>query len=177
LNRQERRGDLIHAAALLVFGSILTCLYWVVYFVQGSAIPGVRSSGLPAQSFEYAHAIFERSFPVPDGFMALTAGLSAFYLLGRHPRAVAFGLINGGASIFLGFIDVSFNLQNGLYTRVALTGDAAMQAELAINFLSIGLPIISIRRFYFHSLRVKAVERAVMKKFGVRYIDIVELAG
>ena len=42
-----------------------------------------------------------------------------------------------GALVFLGLLDTTFNVDNGLYRRLADSG--AMRAELVINVWSLGL--------------------------------------
>ena len=70
-------------------------------------------------------------------FMAFTAGASASGLLTDRGWGVAWALVAAGALVFLGLMDTTFNLQNGLYRHLRTSWP--MRAELVINVWSIGL--------------------------------------
>jgi hypothetical protein len=59
---------------------------------------------------------FERSFPVPD-LLWITPCLiiSALGLIMNQAFGVFFTIISGSSLIFLGLLDISFNIQNGGY--------------------------------------------------------------
>jgi hypothetical protein len=57
---------------------------------------------------------FERSFPVPDlGWVTPTLLVAAIGLLIDEIFGLFFTIISGSALIFLGLLDISFNIQNG----------------------------------------------------------------
>lgn len=114
-------------AVLLIVTAVLTVGYWVVFFVRGS-VNVVE---------EEWYIRFERAFPVADAFMSTSAALAAIGLLTKASYGVAFALVAAGGLIFLGLMDVTFNINNGLYRYLATS--QPMRAELVINIWTLGL--------------------------------------
>ena len=106
---------------VLIIGAGVTALYWWSYFTGGDV----------KVSDELWYEAFESSFPIADGWMALCMAAAGTGLLGDRAWARPMGLLAGSALIFLTAMDVTFNIENGLYQLVA-TNDA-MKAETAIN--------------------------------------------
>ncbi len=80
---------------------------------------------------------FERAFPVPDLAVAAAAVAGGIGVLLDRPWGAAFALVSAGGLLFLGLIDTSFNVENGLYRK--LPGSAEMWVELGINVWTLGL--------------------------------------
>jgi hypothetical protein len=118
--------------SLLIFTALVTGLYWLDYFTGGN----VKTS----QARWYTS--FEAAFPVADGWLALTSLVAGIALLKRLPWSGAVCLLAGSALLYLAAMDITFNLENGLYDRVASSGQ--MQFELLINVWSLGLGIWSV---------------------------------
>ncbi len=114
-------------AVLLLVTAVATVAYWVDFFARGS-VNVVE---------EDWYVKFERSFPVADGFMAVCAAVAAVGLLADRGWGVAVALVTAGALVFLGLMDVTFNLENRLYRF--LDTSWPMRAELVINVWSLGL--------------------------------------
>jgi len=114
-------------AVLLLVTAVATVAYWVDFFVRG---------GVNVVEEEW-YIRFERSFPPADLFMAVCSGVAAVGLLGGEHWGETFGLVAAGALIFLGLMDVTFNLENRLYRF--LRSSWPMRAELVINAWSLGL--------------------------------------
>ena len=110
--------------ALLWIAAIGIVLYWVNYF----------SGGEVQASAENCYRAFERNFPLPDGFVALCCVLCALHLRRGDERCLLWGLLTAGGFFFLGFIDIAYNLWNGMYAIFS----AAMAAEIVINLFSLG---------------------------------------
>lgn len=108
-------------AVVLITGAAVTALYWWSYFSGGA----VKVS--EARWYE----AFESSFPIADGWMALCMAAAGAGLLTNRPWASPAGLLAGSALIFLTAMDVTFNVENGLYPLAA--ANDAMKAEVAIN--------------------------------------------
>lgn len=113
-------------AVLLLVTSVVTVAYWVDFFVHGSV--NVVD--------EEWYIRFERAFPVADGFMAASAAVAAIGLLADSHFGVAFALVAGSALVFLGLMDVTFNVDNNLYRF--LRSSWAMRGELVINLWCLG---------------------------------------
>ena len=80
-------------------------LFWVAFF---TAI--VAPENPPDCYF-----IFERSFPLPDLILAGGFIYSGVLLIKNRPDGKLFSLSCAGAILFLGILDFSFNIQNGMY--------------------------------------------------------------
>lgn len=114
-------------AVLLLVTAVGTTAYWVDFFWHGSA----------HVVEEEWYIRFERSFPVADGFMSAAAAAAGVGLLLGDEWGVALGLVAAGALLFLGLMDVTFNVDNGLYRRLA--DSWPMRTELVINVWILGL--------------------------------------
>lgn len=117
-------------AVLLLITAIVTVAYWVDFFVRGS-VNVVEADWYIA---------FERAFPVADAFMAVCCTVAAIGLLTDASYGVAFALVASGALLFLGLMDVTFNVGNSLYGY--LRNSWPMRGELVINVWSIGFGLV-----------------------------------
>lgn len=115
----ERPRHTVTTIVLLWAAVAGIALYWLSYFTEGQ----VHAAA------DLCYHVFERNFPLPDGFVLLCSAFAAEALRRRRASAVLWGLLAAGGYFFLGFIDIAFNLWNGMY-RVH---NAAMTAEIAIN--------------------------------------------
>ncbi|NJD32447.1 MAG: hypothetical protein FIB04_11230 [Gammaproteobacteria bacterium] len=118
-----------YAVAYLSVAAVGTAAYWVVFFTSG-AVQVTEDPGYLA---------FERAFPLADGWMAACALLGAIGLARGRPWGWFFGLLAGSSLVFLGCMDVLYNLNEGTYA----VASAAMWAEVAINaFCLLGAPLL-----------------------------------
>ena len=79
---------------------------------------------------------FENAFPLADAWMTLASLLGAVALRRGRPSAVFWMLVGGGASVYLGLMDVLFDLQHGIY--LAPTGDwVGVGVEVAVNLATL----------------------------------------
>ncbi len=99
-------------------------LYWLGFFTIGLA-----PDNAPTGYLEYEHA-----FPLPDLILAGLMFLSGWQLQRQQIAAVALALSCAGALIFLGVLDFSFNLQNGMYQL----STAELISNASINIWCIG---------------------------------------
>ncbi|MEZ5959683.1 MAG: hypothetical protein R3C30_04550 [Hyphomonadaceae bacterium] len=106
---------------VLLVGAAVTALYWWSYFNAGDVMV----------SHERWYTAFEDAFPFADGWMALCMMGAGVGLVQNRDWGPPLGLLAGSALIFLTAMDVTFNVQNNLYS-LAATNDA-MKAEIAIN--------------------------------------------
>ena len=120
-----------HLRALVValaIAGIAIVAYWVVWFF-------VDRSWLASLDSE-AYVTFENAFPAADGWLAAACAASVWAIRGRRPSAVFWLTAGGSAAIYLGLMDVLFDLEN----RVYLVGETgAVITEVAVNALSLGL--------------------------------------
>src|SRR5215470_9684152 len=94
---------------LLIVGALVTALYWWSYFTGGDVMT----------SHERWYTAFESSFPVADGWMALCMAAAGVGFLTNRSWAPKAALLAGSALIYLTAMDVTFNVENGLYALAA----------------------------------------------------------
>lgn len=117
------------AAAYLALVAVATLLYWLDYFTSGAV--HVRDDPV-------YHA-FEGAFPVADAWMAACSLLGAIGLWRGRAWGLLCGLLAASSQVFLGLLDVSFNLNEGNYAIAS----AAMAVEILINaWLLVGAPLL-----------------------------------
>jgi hypothetical protein len=107
--------------ALLVLAAVVTAYYWWDYFTGGDVMV----------LKDRWYTAFESSFPVADGWLslcALIAGIGFFF--GRR-TAPLFGLMAASAFFYLAAMDITFDVENGLYAMAAASD--AMKFEIFIN--------------------------------------------
>jgi hypothetical protein len=125
-------------AGVMVFAAVLILAYWVIWFlVDRDLLASLHAD------FYYR---FENAFPVADAWLGLLLILATVGLLLRRP----WGLLAGGAGIYLGCLDVLFDLENGVY-HIAPGGDASgALIEMTINILTFALGIIVTTYIWRH---------------------------
>jgi hypothetical protein len=77
---------------------------------------------------------FESAFPVPDVYLSIVLTIGGIGLLRKRSYGYFFSLMGGASLIFLGLLDISFNIQHGIY----LTGVADGIMNILINLLCFG---------------------------------------
>lgn len=117
---------------LLWLSAALILAYWLSYFGAGS----VRASQAAC------YHLFERNFPLPDGFVALCAVLAALQLRRRRAAGLLWALLCAGGFCFLGLIDISYNLWNDMYRLRT----AQMAGEALINLACLGMALCLSQR-------------------------------
>jgi hypothetical protein len=104
--------------------------YWIIWFFVNR--DWLASMDTPA------YYVFENAFPAADGWLTLACGAGAFTMWKRRPSALFWLLVGGSASVYLGLMDVLFDLENGVYK--APRGDwGAVATEVAINLYALGV--------------------------------------
>jgi hypothetical protein len=117
--------------ALLCFAFIATLAYWIVFFTSGDV--QVRDDAV--------YVAFERSFPPADAWMAVCALLGAIGLWRGKSWGFLFSLLAASSAIFLGLMDVTFNLNEGIY---AISGSETL-IEILINLATLLMgPVVII---------------------------------
>lgn len=125
------RSDRI-LGSLLLLGAAVTIAYWVNYFVAGDVrvVPDLWYSA------------FEEAFPVADAWMSLCLiGAGIGFWRGKR-SAPLFGLMAGSALLYLAALDITFNIERGLYGL--LPASRAMVTEAVINVASLALGITTV---------------------------------
>ena len=128
--------------ALLGLTTLGTAAYWLTFFGAGKALHISETS---------AYLAFERSFPAADAWMAGTAAAAAVGLARRRAWAPLYGIAAGSALVFLGLMDVLFDLENGLYAAPS----GATAAEVAINLFCLTMGPFFMTYFWRHRDRLR----------------------
>ena len=110
-------------AVLLIVGAVVTAFYWYSYFTGGDVMV----------LHERWYTAFESSFPVADGWMALCMLLAGIGLWSG--RGARMGLLAGSALLYLAAMDVTFDVENGMYALAA--ANDAMKFEVFINITTV----------------------------------------
>ena len=99
-----KKRSLIQAWLMILTGAGIL-LFWIAFF----------SVNLVPENAPACYLAFEHSFPPPDGLLALGLIAAGLLVLRGRPAGGRLSLVNAGGLLFLGVIDISFNLQNGIY--------------------------------------------------------------
>jgi nicotinamide riboside transporter PnuC len=118
---------------LLVFGVVATLAYWVIWF-------GVNRDWLASAHTDSYYA-FENAFPIADAWMTLVGGAATVALVRRRASALLWSIAAGSVSIYLGCLDVLFDLENGIY-RSADTGGVIVEIVINVLTLSMGAVVL-----------------------------------
>jgi hypothetical protein len=119
-------------AGTLFAAALVTLAYWLNYFLAGD----VRV--LP----DYWYAAFEDSFPVADGWMSLCMLGAGVGLWRGSLDGARFGLLAASALLYLAAMDITFNIEHGLYALLPNSGP--MLTEAAINAASLALGLATL---------------------------------
>ena len=119
-------------ASLEIVTGIGLILFWIAFFTVGLA-----PDKAPPCYFTYEH-----SFPLPDGVLAILLLIAGILLMRSRPAGRPLSLVAAGALVFLGLLDFSFNLQNGIY--LTSTVDLVLNAFINLWCVGLGLAIAII---------------------------------
>jgi hypothetical protein len=107
-------------------------LFWIGFF----------TIGLAPKNPPPGYLAYEHSFPLPDGLLAILLLAAGTLLLLNNPLGSHLSLIAAGALVFLGVLDFSFNIQNGIY-KISKS-DLILNAFLNIWCVGFGVAIAVI---------------------------------
>ena len=120
---------MIAIAVLELLTGVGLILFWIGFFTIGLA-----PKNPPQGYMEYEH-----SFPLPDGLLAILMLVAGTLLLLNNPWGSHLSLVAAGALVFLGVLDFSFNIQNGVY-KISKS-DLILNAFLNIWCVGFGIAI------------------------------------
>jgi hypothetical protein len=109
-------------------------VFWVLFFTVGLA---------PANP-PTCYFAFERAFPLPDAVLALGLLAAGALVMTGRPEGRTLGLVCAGGLVFLGLLDASFNIQNGIYTSSLSEG--TMAAAINLWCIALGIAIAVVMR-------------------------------
>jgi hypothetical protein len=121
-------GRPILIIGMLVLGFLGLVAYWGVFYTSGA---------VQART-DIVYLTFEKSFLLADAWLAACCAAGAVGLWRRREWGVLFGLLAASSSIFLGLMDVCFNLIEGMYRR----GGLEMWIETGINAINLTFGVV-----------------------------------
>ena len=124
----EKKG-LKTIAVLELLTGIGIILFWIGFFTIGLA-----PENPPQCYFAYEH-----SFPLPDIILSIAILASGILLLKNKESGITLSLVCSGGLMFLGLLDFSFNILNGVYMISTL--DSILNAFINIWCVAFGLAL------------------------------------
>ncbi len=128
MNRRIPLGDRIHASTMFLAAGLIVA-YWVEWFTNGRN----RVTDDPA------YVTHQETFPLADAYMAVLYLAAARALWKQRESAVALGVAAGAAHVFLGLMDLLYDLQRGTMSETtpeARTEQAIVGASLVFGPLT-----------------------------------------
>ena len=116
-------------AVLELLTGVGLILFWIGFFTIGLA-----PENPPQCYFAYEH-----SFPLPDIILSIAVFASGMLLLKNKESGRTLSLICAGSLVFLGLLDFSFNIQNGIYMNS--TVDLILNAFINIWCVGFGITV------------------------------------
>jgi hypothetical protein len=111
------------------------CIYWLIFFTIGMA----------PERPPVGYFVFQHRFTVPDIILAVALIRAATWLLSRDAgsrrHGLSLSLLCSGALLFLGALDICFNILNDVYLVLSLD----TITETAVNAWCIGFGLLSAR--------------------------------
>jgi len=115
-------------AVLELLTGIGIILFWIGFFTIGIAPEN------PPQCY----SAYERSFPLPDIILSIAILASGILLLKNKESGSTLSLVCSGGLMFLGLLDFSFNIQNGIY----MTSTLDLILNSFINVWCVGFGVV-----------------------------------
>jgi hypothetical protein len=120
-------------AVLLICSAVVCIYYWADFYIRGT-VHVIKDDW---------YIKFQNSFPVADLWMAACAIVGAVGLLMEETWGLIFALITGSSLIFLGLMDITFNVQNNLYRHARTSTEMKFEVFLNIWALGFGVALIA----------------------------------
>ncbi len=112
-----------------IAGALLITGFWIGWFLD------ILKSFSPGHVLYEVYIAFESSFPLPDAWIVVLLLISAYGILKEKSYGTFFAAAAGGALVFLGLIDISFNIQQGVYQHDPLAIPINLAATIGGTFL------------------------------------------
>ena len=93
---------------LLIGAIVLDVVYWTLWFTARSTIASLDTE---------AYYQFENAFPLADLWLGLACLLALVALRRRRPQALLWLIAAGAAALYLGCMDLLYDLQHGIFSH------------------------------------------------------------
>ena len=94
--------------AMLVIAIVIDIAYWSIWFTDRDAL---------ASEHTQAYYDFENAFPLADLWLGLACVLALFTLVRRQPSAFFWLVAVGAAGLYLGSMDLLYDVEHGIFTK------------------------------------------------------------
>jgi hypothetical protein len=126
--KKVKLTGVIKAAAIMELALAVGIVsFWIAFFTTDLI-------SIDDPHLKEIYLAFESAFPVPDVYLSIVLTIGGVGLLRKRSYGYFFSLMGGASLIFLGLLDISFNIQHGIY----LTGVAEGIMNILINLLCFG---------------------------------------
>ncbi len=131
-----------------LFAIAAICLYWITWF----AAPQFIQARAPTDPDYQIYVNYGQAFPLADGWLALASLVGVLGLWRMRDWGILFMLLAGGAAIFLGLMDLLYDLEHGMFAP--FTAEAAVELVIVTLLLALGPAMIALlwrrRREFIH---------------------------
>jgi hypothetical protein len=127
--------------AMLVVAIVLDVVYWALWFGERSAIASLHTA---------AYYDFENAFPLADAWLGLACVLALLCLRTSRPAALLWLLCAGAAGLYLGCMDLLYDLENDVFA--AGGGGGAFEAVIVALTWVFALTVLSWSWRHRHEL-------------------------
>ena len=118
---------------LLIMTALLNVYYWADFYLRG---------GVQVIEEEW-YVKFEKAFVVADLWgITVCSLLGAVGLITEQTYGPFFSLLAAGSMIFVALMDITFNIQNGLYPLIALSNEMVLELVINVWTLVLGITLI-----------------------------------
>src|SRR3954453_5808170 len=93
---------------MLVAAIVLDAAYWTIWYTQRDWI---------ASEHTQAYYDFENAFPLADLWLGLACVMALITLVRRHPTALFWRAAVGAAGLYLGAMDLLYDLEHGIFGK------------------------------------------------------------
>ena len=94
--------------SMLVVAIALDAAYWSIWFTRRDWI---------ASEHTQSYYDFENAFPLADVWLGLACVLAVVTLVRRHPTALLWLVATGAAGLYLGCMDLLYDLEHGIFAK------------------------------------------------------------
>jgi hypothetical protein len=95
-------------SAMLVVAILLDIVYWTLWFSDRSGIASLNTE---------AYYQFENAFPLADAWLGLACVMALVTLNRRRPQALLWLLAAGAAGLYLGSMDLLYDLEHDIFAK------------------------------------------------------------
>ena len=118
-------------AGMLVVAIVLDVVYWTLWFADRDSI---------ASEHTQAYYDFENAFPLADLWLGIACLLALVTLLRRHDTALLWLICSGAAALYLGCMDLLYDLEHDIFTK---GGGGAFEAVIVALTWTFALTVLT----------------------------------